>query len=130
MLPTLVSVWLVQLQTHPNRIFRLQTTRFGGFFVDFAHNCVILVKYIMQVSKITEVTIFESPDGGRTVYARKPGTTHRELHYQDPNLQQELKELESQKRWVDIFQARRDNVELDHLCEQVEILYELGRPQP
>jgi len=84
----------------------------------------------MQVSKITEVTIFESPDGGRTVYARKPGTTHRELHYQDPNLQQELKELESQKRWVDIFQARRHNVELDHLCEQVEILYELGRPQP
>ena len=130
MLPTLVSVWLVQQLQHPNRIFRLQTTRFGGFFVDFAHNCVTLVKYIMQVSKITEVTIFESPDGGRTVYARKPGHTHRELHYQDPNLQQELKELESQKRWVDIFQARRDNVELDHLCEQVEILYELGRPQP
>ena len=130
MLPTLVSVWLVHQPQHPNRIFRLQTTRFGGFFVDFAHNCVILVKYIMQVSKITEVTIFESPDGGRTVYARRPGTTHRELHYQDPNLQQELKELESQKRWVDIFQARRHNVELDHLCEQVEILYELGRPQP
>ena len=130
MLPTLASVWIVQLQTHPNQIFRLQTTRFGGFFVDFAHNCVILVKYIMQVSKITEVTIFESPDGGRTVYARKPGHTHRELHYQDPTLQQELKELESQKRWVDIFQARRHNAELDHLCEQVEILYELGRPQP
>ena len=84
----------------------------------------------MEVSKITEVTIFESPDGGRTVYARKPGTTHRELHYQDPELQRELAELESQKRWVDIFQARRDNAELDHLCEQVEILYELGRPQP
>ena len=130
MLPTLVSVWLVQQPQHPNRIFRLQTTRFGGFFVDFIYNSVILVKYIMQVSKITEVTIFESPDGGRTVYARKPGHTHRELHYQDPNLQQELKELESQKRWVDIFQARRHNVELDHLCEQVEILYELGRPQP
>ena len=47
----------------------------------------------MQVSKITELTVFESPDGGRTVYARKPGSTHRELHWQDPNLQQELKEL-------------------------------------
>ena len=81
----------------------------------------------MQVSKITELTVFESPDGGRTVYARKPGSTHRELHWQDPNLQRELAELEQQKRWVDIFSARRDNVELDHLCEQVEIMYELAR---
>ena len=81
----------------------------------------------MQVSKITEVTIFESPDGGRTVYARRPGSTKRELHYQDPNLQRELAELENQKRWVDIFQARDNNAELDHLCEQVEILYELSR---
>ena len=81
----------------------------------------------MMVNKITEVTIFESPDGGRTVYARKPGSTHRELHSQDPALQQELKELESQKRWVDIFQARQAHPELDHLCEQVEILYELSR---
>ena len=81
----------------------------------------------MMVSKITELTVFESPDGGRTVYARRPGETKRELHWQDPNLQQEIKELESQKRWVDIFQARRDNTELDHLCEQVELLYELSR---
>ena len=81
----------------------------------------------MQVSKITEVTIFESPDGGRTVYARKPGQKDPTLHWQDPDLQRELAELESQKRWVDIFQARRDNAELDRLCEQVEILYELGR---
>ena len=89
--------------------------------------CAVSLNTIMEVSKITELTVFESPDGGRTVYARKPGTTKRELHYQDPKLQQELKELESQKRWVDIFQARQDNIELDHLCEQVEILYELSR---
>jgi len=84
----------------------------------------------MQVSKITELTVFESPDGGRTVYARNPGNFKRELHWQDPNLQQELKELEQQKRWVDIFSARRDNAELDRLCEQVEIIYELGRKTP
>lgn len=88
---------------------------------------ILALNTSMQVSKITELTVFESPDGGRTVYARKPGHTKRELHYQDPQLQQELAELESQKRWVDIFQARRDNAELDRLCEQVEILYELGK---
>jgi hypothetical protein len=81
----------------------------------------------MMVSKITELTVFESPDGGRTVYARRPGESKRELHWQDPKLQQELKELESQKRWVDIFQARRDNNELNDLCEKVELLYELRR---
>jgi hypothetical protein len=81
----------------------------------------------MMVNKITEVTIFESPDGGRTVYARRPGETTRELYSQDPALQQELKDLENSKRWVEILQARRNDPELDHLCEQVEILYELGK---
>lgn len=81
----------------------------------------------MTVSKITEVTIFESPDGGRTVYARRPGDVTREFYSQDPGSQIELKELEREKRWVDIFGARRDNPELNQLCEQVEILYELGK---
>ena len=81
----------------------------------------------MQINKITEVTIFESPDGGRTVYARRPGSERRSLHSQDPELQRELAELEQQKRWVDIFQARADNAKLNRLCEQVEILYELSR---
>ena len=81
----------------------------------------------MMVNKITEVTIFESPDGGRTVYARRPGETTRELYSQDPALQQELKDLENSKRWVEILQARRNDPELNHLCEQVEILYELGK---
>jgi hypothetical protein len=73
------------------------------------------------------VTIYESPDGGRTVYARRPGSSQRHLHSQDPAVQLEIAELEQQKRWIDIFQERKDNPELDHLCEQVEILYELGR---
>lgn len=81
----------------------------------------------MQVSKITEVTIFESPDGGRTVYARNAGSERRTLHSVDPELQQELQELKEQKRWVDIFQARNSNPELNQLCEQVEILYELSK---
>jgi hypothetical protein len=81
----------------------------------------------MMVSKITELTVFESPDGGRTVYARSPGSAKRELHWQDPKLQQELRDLENSKRWVEIFQARRDNIELNDLCEKVELLYELRR---
>ena len=89
----------------------------------------MLAKYlIMATDKITEVTIYESPDGGRTVYARRPGASQRSLHSQDPGLQLELEELEREKRWVDIFGARKTNLELNRLCEQVEILYELGKP--
>jgi hypothetical protein len=81
----------------------------------------------MASDKITEVTIYESPDGGRTVYARRPGSATRQLHSQDPSLQMELAELEREKRWVDIFGARKNDPELDRLCEQVEIMYELGK---
>ena len=81
----------------------------------------------MATDKITEVTIYESPDGGRTVYARRAGSSVKQLHSQDLGLQMELKELEKEKRWVDILGARRTNPELDRLCEQIEILYELGR---
>ena len=83
----------------------------------------------MTANKITEVTIFESPDGGRTVYARRPGDTHRELYSREPVLQQELDELEQSRRWVEILGARKDNAGLDELCQQVEMLYELSRKQ-
>ena len=81
----------------------------------------------MTISKITEVTIYESPDGGRTVYARRPGTNHRELHMRSPELDQELADLRNQERWQQILAARATNAEIKHLCEQVEILYELGK---
>jgi hypothetical protein len=81
----------------------------------------------MNVSKITEVTIFESPDGGRTVYARRPGSNHRELYTRDPELDKELAELKNQERWQQILAARTDNPELNDLLEKAEILYELSR---
>jgi hypothetical protein len=81
----------------------------------------------MEVSKITEVTIFESPDGGRTVYARRPGSSHRELHLRDPELDKELAEMRNQERWQQILASRSTNTAINSLLEQVEILYELGK---
>jgi hypothetical protein len=83
----------------------------------------------MMVNKITEVTIFESPDGGRTVYARRPGQQHRELHYQDPELKKELDEVEQQRVWMEIFSARRNNPEIEKMAQQLEILYQLGKKE-
>jgi iron complex outermembrane receptor protein len=59
----------------------------------------------MMFNKITEVTVFESPDGGRTVYARQPGSTNRTLYSQDPALQQELKDLENSIARIRPFSA-------------------------
>ena len=81
----------------------------------------------MTVSKITEVTIYESPDGGRTVYARHPGQQHRELHSRDPLLEIEEAELRQQERWQFILGARKTNIALDEICKQAEILYELSK---
>lgn len=80
-----------------------------------------------KISKITEVTIYESPDGGRTVYARRPGSNHRELHMRDPELDKELAELKNQERWQEILAARNKNPEINRLLEQIEILYELSK---
>lgn len=80
-----------------------------------------------NISKITEVTIYESPDGGRTVYARRPGSNHRELHMRDPELEKELAELKNQERWQHILSERAKNPALNELLEQVEILYELSK---
>jgi hypothetical protein len=81
----------------------------------------------MTIAKITEVTIYESPDGGRTVYARRPGQQHRELHLRDPELDKELAELRNQERWQQILASRITNPELNELLEKAEILYELSK---
>jgi len=95
--------------------------------VGFLLTCISSLNTSMEVSKITAVTVFESPDGGRTVYARRPGESVRELYSREPALQKELDELEQSRRWVEILGARKNNPALDELCQQVEILYELGR---
>ena len=81
----------------------------------------------MTVSKITEITVFESPDGGRTVYARNPGSKTRELHLRDPNLDKDLADLRQQERWQFILAARATNPAINELCERIEVLYELSK---
>jgi hypothetical protein len=78
----------------------------------------------MMVSKITELTIFESPDGGRTVYSRKSGENTRHLHSNDEVREKETAEYE---RWMNIFNARRNNPTLDDVCTKAEMLYELSK---
>ena len=58
------------------------------------------------------------------MYARKPGEHTRHLHSNDEAQEKERAEYE---RWMNIFNARRDNAALNDVCNQAEILYELSK---
>lgn len=79
----------------------------------------------MIIKNIEEITIFESPDGGKTIYSRKSGETDRTLVWEDPEAK---KEKLFQQRWVewrDILSASKDNPGLADLIEKAEVYYRL-----
>ena len=81
----------------------------------------------MMIKSTEEIIIYESPDGGKTVYARKPGETVRHLHHVDPAWK---KEQELSVRWVNLKEAvyMGDNdPTLDDAIKKVEMLYTLKK---
>lgn len=81
----------------------------------------------MMIKSTEEIVIYESPDGGKTVYSRKPGETNRHLHKVDPAWQ---KEQQLNTRWANlkeaVFMADSDPV-LNDLIEKVEIYHRLKK---
>ena len=79
----------------------------------------------MMIKSTEEIIIYESPDGGKTVYARKPGETSRQLHHVDPAYQAEQKIL---ARWANLksiaYDAASDPA-LNELLEKAEMYHEL-----
>lgn len=79
----------------------------------------------MIIKSIEEVTIFESPDGGKTIYSRKSGQTDRTLVYEDPEA---VKQKLFQQRWLewrDILEASKTNPGLSDLIDKAETFYRL-----
>lgn len=69
--------------------------------------------------------IFESPDGGQTVYGRLEHTlTRQQLDVLNPE-QQELNNLWF--AWRDILLASKSNTALKEALDQAQIIYELSR---
>jgi hypothetical protein len=71
--------------------------------------------------------IYESPDGGKTVYARQSGSTDRWVHSIDGETQQMLDRIADDRVWSDIRDAARTNVALADLLEQVKMTYQLTK---
>ena len=69
--------------------------------------------------------IYESPDKGKTVYAREFGKTERQLvsaDIQDPYTQIYL--------WHDIVHAARDNPALQEALDQALLIYKMIKETP
>ena len=65
--------------------------------------------------------VYESPDGGKTIYEREIGSTERIMIREDP----ERKYIEQYNNWREILKVARNNPTLYDLVEQAEIVYAL-----
>lgn len=69
----------------------------------------------------TDKYIYESPDGGDTIYRRPFGTNQRELVREGPLRQKMLRS----QLWRDIFEAAETDPALKEMIEKVEVYHRL-----
>lgn len=69
--------------------------------------------------------IYESPDGGKTVYGRMPGEKERTLIRQDPELISTLDSIREDKIWGEIRRTAKRNAQLNEMLEAVKVYYNL-----
>lgn len=81
----------------------------------------------MIVDKITEAVIYESPDGGKTVYVRNMGDGHRRLHSQTEEAKHLMDLLEEDKLWGNIRRAAKTNPTLKQAMDEIVMLYKLSK---
>ena len=77
------------------------------------------------IKSIEEIWIYESPDGGKTIYRRKSGETERTLIREDPDKKDRDRWLE----WRDILEASKNNTALADLIEKAEVIWRLTKNQ-
>jgi hypothetical protein len=75
----------------------------------------------MMIKSCEEIIIYESPDGGKTVYARKSGDSSRQLVSET----QEVKEAQRWVKWKEILDLAKTEPSLNDLIVKAEMTYEL-----
>ena len=75
----------------------------------------------MIAKSIEELTIYESPDGGKTIYSRKSGSSDRTLIQEDSNIKVNQRWL----TWKEILKLAETEPSLRNAIEQAEIVYAL-----
>ena len=72
--------------------------------------------------------IYESPDGGQTVYARESGSKERKLVGERLSVKTNRELMQESQLWHDIRVAARDNPTLQEALDRVIIIYNLSKP--
>lgn len=83
----------------------------------------------MIVSKITEAVIYESPDGGKTVYVREPGSDvqSRKLHWESPDAKDLREQILEDKLWGNIRRAAKTNPTIQRALDEAILIYTLSK---
>ena len=68
-----------------------------------------------------ETYIYESPDGGDTVYRRRPGSVHREMIQEGPLRKKMLRN----QLWQDIVTSAESDPVLKDMLDRIEIYHRL-----
>jgi hypothetical protein len=71
--------------------------------------------------------IFESPDGGKTIYRRSSGNPHRELHYESDEIVTLRDEVKETQLWHDIRQAARNDPALAEMLDKIKMYWFLQK---
>jgi hypothetical protein len=71
--------------------------------------------------------IFESPDGGKTVYSREFGSKAKNFEWEDPDETRVKDRLTEQQDWRAILDAAKSNPVLQEAVDRVKILYHLSK---
>jgi hypothetical protein len=82
---------------------------------------------IYKANQISSYDVYESPDGGLTIYKRKSGSSERVLHSVAPELQERIELERRRNEWMDIFNTAERTPALQEAIERVKILYELSK---
>jgi hypothetical protein len=70
--------------------------------------------------------IFESPDGGKTVYSRQFGESERDLEWENPGQQRASELLKEKQEWSKIIEAAKSNSALQEAIDRVKLIYHLS----
>lgn len=72
-----------------------------------------------------ETYIYESPDGGDTIYRRRFGDASREIHSISDKKRSLIDDLRKTKLWGEIHRAAETDPVLQELIDRVEIYHTL-----
>lgn len=81
----------------------------------------------MMIDKITEYIVYESPDGGETVYSRVSGQPRRELYSQSDKAKERIAGMRENQLWYKIRLAAKTNPTLQDALDQCIVIFSLSK---